>query len=133
MLSWCQRMLKKIIKKLATRWSHVLGPILIDYLTSTYLMIWKIQNQKTKERSVTSTSKTLELLQDKLSSFLQVNIFQKPSFLHQLIHNMTRDCSLNYKENTSSEHVVYKYCFECQNKNKKQFFYTTCSDLVFFL
>ena len=42
---------KKIIKKLATRWSHVLGPILIDYLTSTYLLIWKIQNQKTKKRS----------------------------------------------------------------------------------
>ena len=29
---------------------------------------------------------------------------------------MTRDCSLNYKKNTSSEHVVYKYCFECQIK-----------------
>ena len=40
---------KKIIKKLATRWSHVLGPILIDYLTSTYSLIWKIQNQKTKK------------------------------------------------------------------------------------
>ena len=25
------------------------------------------------------------------------------------------------------------YCFECQNKNKKkQFLYTTCSELVFF-
>ena len=31
----------------------------------------------------------------------------------------------------SSEHVVYKNCFECQNKNKKQFLYTTCSELVF--
>ena len=30
---------------------------------------------------------------------------------------MTRDCSLNPPKNTSSEHVVYKYCFECQNKN----------------
>ena len=38
-----------------------------------------------------------------------------------------------YKKNTSSEHVVYKNCFECQNKNKKQFLYTTCSDHVFFL
>ena len=36
-------------------------------------------------------------------------------------------------KNTSSEHVVYKYCFECQNKNKKQFLYTTCCQLVFFL
>ena len=37
---------------------------------------------------------------------------------------MTRDCSLNSPKNTSSEHVVYKYCFECQNKNKKNNFCT---------
>ena len=36
---------------------------------------------------------------------------------------MTKDCSLNPPKNTSSEHVVYKYCFECQNKK-------TCSKLV---
>ena len=53
---------------------------------------------------------------------LQVNLFQKPSFLHQLTHNMTKGCSLNSPKNTSSEHVVYKYCFECQNKNKKTIF-----------
>ena len=41
-------------------------------------------------------------------------------------------CLLNPPKNTSSEHVVYKYCFECQNKKKKQFLYTTCSKLVFF-
>ena len=52
---------------------------------------------------------------------LQVNLFQKPSFLHQLIHNMTRDCSLNSPKNTSSEHVLYKncccflFCFDIQN------------------
>ena len=34
---------------------------------------------------------------------------------------------------TSSGHVVYIYCFECQNKNKKQFMYTTCSELVVFM
>ena len=28
---------------------------------------------------------------------------------------------------TSSEHVVYINCSECQNKNKKQFVHTTCS------
>ena len=49
---------------------------------------------------------------------LQVNLCQKLSFLNQLTQNMTRDCSLNSPKNTSSEHVVYKYCFECQNKNK---------------
>ena len=49
---------------------------------------------------------------------------------------MTKDYSLmyqflhvNYKLRT---HVVYINCFECQNKNKKQRMYTTCSELVFF-
>ena len=36
-------------------------------------------------------------------------------------------------ETTSSEHVVYINCSECQNKNKKQFVYTTCSELVIFM
>ena len=47
--------------------------------------------------------------------YSEVNLCQKLSFLNQLTHNMTRDCSLN----TSLEQVVYKYFFECQNKNKK--------------
>ena len=35
---------------------------------------------------------------------------------------------------TSSEHVVYINFFECQkNKTKKQFMYTTCSELVVFM
>ena len=45
------------------------------------------------------------------TTLLQVNLFQKPSFLHQLTHKMTRDCSLNSPKNTSSQHVVYKNCF----------------------
>ena len=28
---------------------------------------------------------------------LQINLFQKHLFLHQLTHNMTKDCSLNYQ------------------------------------
>ena len=39
--------------------------------------------------------------------FLQVNLFQKHLFLHQLTHNMTKDFSENYMKITSSEHVVY--------------------------
>ena len=62
---------------------------------------------------------------------IQVNLCQKLSFLNELTHNMTRGCSLNSPKITSSEHVVHKYCFECQNKNKKQFLYATCSELVF--
>ena len=30
---------------------------------------------------------------------VQVNLYQKLLFLHQLTHNMTTDCSLNYKFN----------------------------------
>ena len=30
---------------------------------------------------------------------VQVNLFQKHLFLHQLTHNMTKDCSWNYHEN----------------------------------
>ena len=38
---------------------------------------------------------------------------------------------VQYMKNTSSEHVVYINCSECQNKNqKKQFMYTTCSELL---
>ena len=33
----------------------------------------------------------------------------------------------------SSEHVVYINCSECQNKNKKQFVYRTCSELAIFM
>ena len=33
-------------------------------------------------------------------SVVQVNLCQKFLFLHQLTHNMTTDCSLNYKFNT---------------------------------
>ena len=32
--------------------------------------------------------------------FVQENLCQKLSFVHQLTHNMTTDCSLNYNFNT---------------------------------
>ena len=35
-----------------------------------------------------------------LAAHVQVNLCQKLLFLHQLTHNMTTDCSLNYKFNT---------------------------------
>ena len=46
---------------------------------------------------------------------------------------MLIDLPVQYMETTSSEHVVYINCSECQNKNKKQFVYTTCSELVVFM
>ena len=39
--------------------------------------------------------------------------------------------SIQYMKIPSSEHVVYINCSECQNK--KQFVYTTCSELVVFM
>ena len=56
-----------------------------------------------------------------ISCVVQVNLFQKLSSLNQLTHNMIQNCSLNSPKNTSSQHVVYKYCFECQNKTKTIF------------
>ena len=41
------------------------------------------------------------------------------------------DLPVQYIKTTSSEHVVYINCFECQNK--KQFTYTTYSDIVVFM
>ena len=50
-------------------------------------------------------------------------------FLHHLTHNMTTDCSLNFKFNTWKfqaqtwgEHVVYRNCFW----HAEQFLYATC-------
>ena len=34
-----------------------------------------------------------------ITSFEQINLFQKDLLLHELTHNMTKDCSCNYREN----------------------------------
>ena len=68
---------------------------------------------------------------------IQVNLCQKLLFLHQLTHNMTTDCALNYQfstlkfqaqnmSRTYQEHGVYKNCSECQ----KQFLYSICSPQI---
>ena len=73
---------------------------------------------------------------------MQVNICQKHLFLHQLTHNMTKDCSLNYKFST--------WKFQAQNMLRtccvhKLFFvltfrtiyvhnmFSTCSELAIFM
>ena len=43
------------------------------------------------------------------------------------------DLPVQYMKTTSSEHVVYINCFGCQNKNKNQFMYTTCSEFAVFM
>ena len=60
---------------------------------------------------------TENMFSDETSKFVQVNLCQRLLFLHQLTHNTTTDCSLNYKFNTRKlqaetwgEHVVYRNC-----------------------
>ena len=78
---------------------------------------------------ITSFQKVV-LLPSRTTLILQVNLYQKLSFLNQLTHNMTRDCSLTYMKNTSSEHVVYKYCFE-KKKKKTMFAHNMLQTCIF--
>ena len=55
-----------------------------------------------------------------MKMILQVNLCQKLSFFLSFNPQYDERLSLNPPKNTSSEHVAYKYCFECQNKNKKK-------------
>ena len=71
---------------------------------------------------------------------LQVNICQKHLFLNQLstiwrqiVHWITSSAHENSKLRTCWEDYVYINCSECQTKNKKQFVYTTSSELAIFM
>ena len=54
----------------------------------------------------------------KFTTPVQVNLFQKHLFLHQLTHNLTKDCSWNFHENYKckygrivwAEHVLPVFC-----------------------
>ena len=50
--------------------------------------------------SAPSYPSTLFIFKFKSEYSVQLNLCQKLLFLHQLTHNMTTDCSLNYKYNT---------------------------------
>ena len=77
----------------------------------------------------------------KLRMLVQVNLFQKPSFLHQLTHNMTRDCSLisseKYKFRTSCVQKLF-FCFRFDIQNnictqcvlKLYFLYNSMNNLL---
>ena len=74
-----------------------------------------------KTKNVFSTFKNHIGIQQKM--FLQVNLCQKHSFLNQLTHNMTTDCSLIYNfsarkiqvKNMFYAKVVCCFCFGLQN------------------
>ena len=54
------------------------------------------------------------------TTYVQVNLFQKYLFLHQLTHNMTKDCPLNYQFNT--------WKFQAQNTVR-----TCCAHKLFWM
>ena len=62
-------------------------------------------------------------------SLSEALIFVSPN--PQYDNRLLIELRVQYEENTSSEHVVYKNCFECHNKNKKQILYIICFELVF--
>ena len=70
---------------------------------------------------------------------IQVNLFQKRSFVHQLTHNMTTDCSLIYDfstrkvQNILCTKIVFCFCFGIQNNFCTQHvlnLYFSCTELV---
>ena len=81
--------------------------------------------------AVRTTARMMEIVWSCLVHFkIQVNLFQKLSFLNQLTHNKTRHCSLN----SSEKYKITTCCVQIlfwMSKQKKQFLYTTCCELVF--
>ena len=76
--------------------------------------------------------------------YVQVNLFQKFLFLHQLTHNMTKYCSLNYKfstwkfqaQNMGRTCCVQKLFWMSKQKEKTIFvqnMFSPCSELVVFM
>ena len=66
---------------------------------------------------------------------IQVNLCQRQLFLHQLTHNMTKDCSLNYEFSTSKLQAQYMLCTKIvlavkTKQNCLHNMYWTCSFLV---
>ena len=77
-------------------------------------------------------------------ALVQVNLCQKLLFLYQLTHNMTTDCSLNYKFNTWKfqaqnmlcKQIVFCFCFDIKNNLCAQHvlpMFSPCSELGIFM
>ena len=72
-------------------------------------------------------------IKDLISTFLQVNLCQKNSFLNQLTHNVTTDCSFSTRNIQVQNMLCTKFVFLFLFWHSKQFLHTICSELVFFL
>ena len=77
-----------------TIWNKFSRKISADFFTQA--MDYGLENLELRKCEVKGVMKRPERNQLK-SLNLQVNLCQKLLFLHQLTHNMTTDCSLNYK------------------------------------
>ena len=121
-------------------WKHVFAlfwsAIKKSQFNSNFLQVFEILVSNRYEKGfqvLKIVSQVFQAIIKPTGHFLQVNLCQKLLFLHQLTHNMTTDCSLNYKFNTWKfqaqtwgENVVYRSCFW----HSEQFLYTTCSPHV---
>ena len=65
-----------------------------------------------------------------LSYFFKGKSFSEALILESVNPQYDKRLFIEVPENKSLEDVVYKNCFECQNK--KTFLYTKCPKLVFF-
>ena len=118
-------------------------PIVLNSIEQKNLPLGSSSNLKMDQFSTCQLSKpsgSLSNVSVKLDFFfireekklrVQVNLFQKHLFLHQLTYNMTKDCSLNYEFSTWKIQTQKINCSECQYKN--QFVYTTCYAFVVFM
>ena len=64
---------------------------------------------------------------------VQVNLFQKHLFLHQLTHNMTKDCSVHENSKLKTCCVQKLFCFDIQNNLCTQYvlnMFSACNFLV---
>ena len=98
------------------------------YISSSSLV--KTENAHSYKKKIHTQKKIMVF---KTAILLQVNLCQKLLYLHQLTHNMTTDCTLNYKfktwkfqAQTWGEHVVYRNYFW----HSEQFMYKTYSEHV---
>jgi hypothetical protein len=106
-------------------WKMIYIPRMMERSSTLGMFRW-VQGMNSKK----SGSYKVHFLDFTVCLFIQVNLCQKLLFLHQLTHNMTKDCSLNSKFNTWKfqgqnwgEHVVNRNCFW----HSEQVLYTTCS------
>ena len=80
------------------------------------------------QSTITNTQKTILLISIKVKSLSEALIFASTN--PQYDDRLFIELGVQYMKIASSKHVVYINCSECQNKNKKQFVYTTCSPHV---